>query len=275
LENLPKQDPCFLVEVLSKFIQGEVLKYNFQGGVVALSGGLDSTIVAILSSKALQGKIKLIYMPFDNPKEAFEDSSSVAKLLDVPLEIIDLKKIAEPFFEETKAITPLRRGNILARLRMTALFDASSRDHSLVIGTSNKTEILVGYSTWFGDSAAGIMPIGDLYKTQIRDLAKFLSVPDSIIKKPPSAELWDGQTDEGELGLSYDLLDQILFLLVDQRFTTSEVIDMGYQEDLVRKVVVLMKKAFYKQKMPLICKISDRTVGIDYRYLKESSLIKE
>lgn len=275
MKNIPKQDLCFTTEVLCQFIHGEVNKYNFQGGVIALSGGLDSAVAAILSHKALQGRVKLIFMPFENPKEAFDDASSVAKLLGIPLEVMNLKKIADPFFEESKANSPLRKGNILARLRMTALFDASSRDHSLVIGTSNKTEILVGYSTWFGDSAAGIMPLGDLYKTQVRDLAKYLSVPSSIIEKPPSAELWDGQTDEGELGLTYEILDQILFLLVDQRFTVSEVIKMGYSDEIVRKVSGLTKKALYKQKIPLLCKLSDRTVGIDYRYLKEASLVNE
>jgi NAD+ synthase len=275
MENLPKQDPGFVIEVLSRFILGEVTKYHFQGGVVALSGGLDSSVVAILSYKALQGRIKLLYMPFENPEESYNDALSVAKLLDIPLEVFDLKKIADPFFAQRNPETTLRKGNILARLRMTALFDTSSRDHSLVIGTSNKTEILVGYSTWFGDSAAGIMPIGDLYKTQIRWIAPHISVPERIIQKAPSAELWDGQTDEGELGINYERLDQILFLLVDQRYIKLEIVEMGYPEEEVKKVIAYLKRSFYKQRMPIICKLSDRTVGIDYRYLKEASLIED
>ena len=272
MDEIFKQDVSFILEVLSKFIAGEVLKYHFQGGVVALSGGLDSSVVAILSYKALQGKIKLLYMPHENPEGSLQDALSVAKLLSIPLEIFDLKQIANNFFSQRNPLSPLRKGNILARLRMTALFDTSSRDQSLVIGCSNKTEILVGYSTWFGDTAAGILPIGDLYKTQVRNLAIHLSVPNNIIQKPPSAELWNGQTDEGELGISYSEMDQILYRFVDQRMNIQEIIKIGFDENNVRKVIALTKKALYKQKMPLICKVSDRTVGLDYRYLKETSI---
>jgi NAD+ synthase len=275
LEKLPRQNPAFVVKVLSQFIEGEVQKYNFQGGVIALSGGLDSSVVAMLSHQALQGQIKLMYMPYENSRESYNDALSVAKLLGIPLEVFDLKKVADPFFIDRKPETRIRKGNILARLRMTALFDLSSQEQALVIGTSNKTEILVGYSTWFGDSAAGILPIGDLYKTQVRQIASFLSVPEGIIDKPPSAELWEGQTDEDEIGLTYDTLDQILFKLVDQRFTIAEVIAMGYSAEEVKKVDNLIRKSLYKQKTPLICKVSDRTVGIDYRYLKETSTIRD
>ena len=275
MEKLPRQNPAFVVKVLSQFIEGEVQKYNFQGGVIALSGGLDSSVVAILSHQALQGQIRLIYMPYENSRESYNDALSVAKLLKIPLEVFDLKKVADPFFIDRKPETRIRKGNILARLRMTALFDLSSQEKALVIGTSNKTEILVGYSTWFGDSAAGILPIGDLYKTQVRQIASFLSVPEGIIGKPPSAELWEGQTDEDEIGLTYDIMDQILFKLVDQRFTIAEVIAMGYSAEEVKKVDNLTRKSLYKQKTPLICKVSDRTIGIDYRYLKETSTIRD
>jgi len=273
LEKIAKQDTNFVIEVITRFIKEEVSKYNFQGGVIALSGGLDSAVVSILSHKALDGKIKLIYMPYENPRESLNDALSIAKLLELPLEIIDLKETATFLFSKVNPSNKLRKGNILARLRMTVLFDISSRDSSLVIGTSNKSEILVGYSTWFGDSAAGILPIGDLYKTQIRDIAQELSVPDNIIQKPPSAELWDGQTDEAEIGLSYEILDQILFKWVDQRYSILEIIKNGYPEEQVKKVISLTRKALYKQKTPLICKLSDRTVGIDYRYSKEASTI--
>ena len=273
MKNWSNQDNGFLVEVLSQFISSEVSKYKFQGGVIALSGGLDSAVVAMLAHKALQGCIKLLYMPYENPPEAYDDALSVANLLACPLEVFDLKKVAEPFFMGSSSLTPLRKGNILARLRMTALFDVSSREKALVIGTSNKTEILVGYSTWFGDSAAGIMPIGDLYKTQVRNIARLLSVPDRIVQKPPSAELWTNQTDEAELGIPYDRLDSILFELVDQRLQPDEIIKLGFLKEEVAKVGHLTKRAYYKQRTPLICKVSDRTVGIDYRFIKEASLL--
>ena len=214
-------------------------------------------------------------MPFENPPQAEADALSVANLLGLPLERFDLKPIADPFFRIRNPLTPLRKGNILSRLRMTALFDLSARDKSLVIGTSNKSEILVGYSTWYGDSAAGIMPLGDLYKTQIRLLSPALCVPESIEKKAPSAELWEGQSDEEEIGLSYEKLDQILFLYIDQRHTVNEIVKIGFSEQEVKKVIRLTKKALYKQKTAIICKVSDRTVGIDYRYIKEASMIEE
>jgi len=272
VESLFKQDPAFTIEVLSRFIKTEVEKYNFQGGVIALSGGLDSAFVSILAHKALEGKIKLLYMPFENPEQAEADATSVAKLLNLPLERFDLKPVAEPFFTIRSPLSPLRKGNILARLRMTALFDMSARDNTLVIGTSNKSEILVGYSTWYGDSAAGIMPLGDLYKTQIRLLSPTLGVPDPILKKAPSAELWEGQSDEMEIGLSYEKLDQILFYYIDQRYTEMEIVKMGFSEIDIQKVIRLTKKALYKQRTAIICKLSDRTVGIDYRYVKDTAI---
>lgn len=275
MENLFKQDPTFTIEVLSRFIKSEVEKYTFQGGVVALSGGLDSAFTAILAHKALDGRVKLLYMPYENPPQTEQDALSVASLLGLPLEKIDLKPIAEPFFNMRNPLSNLRKGNILARLRMTALFDISARDKSLVIGTSNKSEILVGYSTWYGDSAAGIMPLGDLYKTQIRMLSPTLCIPESILKKTPSAELWEGQSDEEEIGISYEKLDQILFLYIDQRHRVNEIMNMGFSEQDVQKVVCLTKKALYKQRTAIICKVSDRTVGIDYRYVKEASMIEE
>lgn len=273
MKNWANQDNGFLVEVVSQFISSEVSKYHFNGAVIALSGGLDSALVSILSHKALHGSIKLVYMPFENPKESYEDALSVANLLAVSLEVVDLTNTAETIIKACSPDTPLRIGNILARLRMTVLFDISSREKALVIGTSNKTEILVGYSTWYGDSAAGIMPIGDLYKTQVRNIAKLISVPEKIIQKPPSAELWIDQTDETELGIPYDRLDQILYHLVDQRLLVEEIIAMGFSQDEVDKVVKLTRRAYYKQKTPIICKVSDRTVGIDYRFIKEASLV--
>lgn len=268
-----KQDTQFVLKVIINFIKEEINKYGFNGGVIALSGGLDSSIVSILSYQALDGKIRLLFMPYGESIIASKDASSVASLLNLPLETYNLKEIADKIFLERKIDDKLRRGNILARLRMSLLFDVSAREKALVIGTSNKSELLIGYSTWFGDSAAGIQPIGDLYKTQVRELAKCVGVPDEIIKKPPSAELWEGQSDEEEIGISYDDLDKILYLYVDKRFNEEEIINVGFEANLVRKVILKTKKALYKLRTPVICKLSDRTIGIDYRYSKEVGII--
>ena len=265
-----KQDPEFTIKVISEFISSEVEKYNFNGGIIALSGGLDSSFVSILSYQALNGNIKLLFMPYGKNEIAERDSSSIASILNIPIEVVNIKKIADQIFEERKVESNIRKGNILARLRMNLLFDASTRDNALVIGTSNKSELLIGYSTWYGDSAAGILPIGDLYKTQIRYLSRYMNVPEDIINKAPSAELWDNQTDESEIGISYDELDKILYLYVDKRYNEFEIINMGFDAKIVKKVITKTKKALFKLKTPPICKVSDRTIGIDYRYNKES-----
>ena len=265
-----KQDPEFTIKVISEFIAGEVEKYNFNGGIIALSGGLDSSFVSIISHQALNGNIKLLFIPYGENTEAVRDTSNIASILNTPLEVINIKKIADIIFEERNIDSNTRKGNILARLRMNLLFDTSFRDNALVIGTSNKSELLIGYSTWYGDSAAGIMPIGDLYKTQIRNLSKYLNIPENIINKPPSAELWENQTDEGEIGISYEELDKILYLYVDKRYNENEIIKIGFDEALVKKVINKTKKALFKLKTPPICKVSDRTIGVDYRYNKET-----
>ncbi len=267
-----KQDTQFVLRVITKFIQEEVNKYGFNGGVIALSGGLDSSVVSMLSYQALDGKIRLLFMPYGENSIASKDASSIASLLNLSLETYNLKENADKIFLERKIDDKLRKGNILARLRMSILFDVSAREKALVIGASNKSELLIGYSTWFGDSAAGIQPIGDLYKTQVRELAKLVGVPDEIIKKPPSAELWEGQSDEKEIGISYNDLDKILYLYVDKRFNEEEIIKMGFEAKLVRKVILRTKKALYKLRTPVICKLSDRTIGIDYRYSKEAGI---
>lgn len=267
-----KQDTQFVLRVITKFIQEEVNKYGFNGGVIALSGGLDSSVVSMLSYQALDGKIRLLFMPYGENSIASKDASSIASLLNIPLETYNLKEIADKIFLERKIDDKLRKGNILARLRMSILFDVSAREKALVIGTSNKSELLIGYSTWFGDSAAGIQPIGDLYKTQVIELAKVVGVNDEIIKKPPSAELWEGQSDEEEIGISYYDLDKILYLYVDKRFNEEEIIKMGFEANLVRKVILRTKKALYKLRTPVICKLSDRTIGIDYHYSKEAGI---
>ncbi len=157
----------------------------------------------------------------------------------------------------------------MARARMIVAFDQSESFKGLVVGTGNKTEILLGYSTLYGDSACALNPIGDLYKTQLRQLAYALGIPEQIITKPPSADLWAGQTDEGELGFTYAEVDKLLFLLVDQRYRPEECIEAGFDEKFVRKVVERVRKNQFKRVLPPIAKLSNRTVGYDFLYLRD------
>jgi len=177
--------------------------------------------------------------------------------------------MVEPLFLQDPNITKIRRGNIMARERMVVLYDQSEVFKGLVIGTSNKTEILLGYSTQFGDAASALNPIGDLYKTQVRQLARALNIPAPIIDKAPSADLWDGQTDEDELGFTYDKVDQLLYLLVDQRYSPAECREAGFDEKFIEVVVRRIQRNQFKRMQPPIAKVSNRTIGYDFLYLRD------
>ena len=162
-----------------------------------------------------------------------------------------------------------RNGNIMARARMIVLYDQSEAFKALPIGTSNKTEILLGYSTMWGDMASAINPIGDLYKTQVRQLSRALGIPSAIIDKPPSADLWVGQTDESELGFTYEHVDKLLYLLVDHRFNARECVEEGFDEAFVNAVIKRVQRNQFKRMMPPIAKVSNRTIGYDFLYLRD------
>jgi NAD+ synthase len=162
--------------------------------------------------------------------------------------------------------TPLRRGNLAARMRMAVLYDRSVTWGGLVVGTGNKTETLIGYTTLFGDSASAFNPIGDLYKSQVRQLAVALGVPDAIVRKPPSADLWPGQTDEVEGGFSYPVLDRLLFWRIDKRRSLEEMTDLGFDPALVERVDRLVAGSEFKRQVPPIAKLGPRTAGVDYLY---------
>lgn len=262
--NLP-----FARDLIISFIKEESEKIGLKKGVIALSGGLDSTLVSFLTVLSL-GKENtfLVNMPYGELGEkGKEDSIKIANELGVKLEIIDIKNIVDSYFKENS--DKLRKGNFMARVRMAIIFDISKRENGFVIGCSNKSELLVGYSTWFGDMAASILPIGDLYKTQVREVAKFVGVPNFILEKIPSAELWEGQTDEGEMGITYEELDKILYLLVDKRYSIEEVFKAGFDIEKVKKVKKMVINSQFKRRFPPIPKISDRTVGIDFLYFRD------
>jgi NAD+ synthase len=258
-------------QILTGFIHSELTRVGYSRAVVALSGGVDSAVSCFLAAEALGPEnVLALRMPY---KTSSPDSLSHAQLvidkLGIPSKTIEITSMVDPLIAQTPPDAHVRHGNIMARMRMIVLYDQSEDFKGLVIGTSNKTEILLGYSTQFGDSACAINPVGDLYKTQLRQLAAELGVPAPIIEKPPSADLWVGQTDEGELGFTYADVDQLLYLLIDQRFSPDECIKEGFDQNFVKTVVSRIQRYHYKRIMPPIAKLSNRTVGYDFLYLRD------
>jgi NAD+ synthase len=263
-----KIDAAFTAGVLSAFIREELLKSGYKKGIVGLSGGLDSSVCATLAAEALGPKnVTALIMPY---KDAFgrdvRDARMIAGRLGIRARVIDISPMVDAYFSRYPTDNRVRIGNKMARERMSILYDFSVVEKALILGTSNKSELLIGYGTIHGDTACAINPLGDLYKTQIHALAVHLKVPAAIRKKRPTAGLWPGQTDEGEIGLTYAQLDAILFQLVDERKPAEAVIAAGAERKAVKKVVSLIKKSEFKRKMPPIAKISSRTVGHDFLY---------
>jgi NAD+ synthase len=212
-----------------------------------------------------------VLMPFRTSDPASEaDGRRVIEALGCDSQRVDLTPMAEPMLaligDGDERAVRVRRGNVLARLRMIVLYDRSAAFDGLVCGTSNKTEALLGYGTLHGDMAAAIQPIGDLYKSQLRGVATALDVPAEIIAKPPSADLWPGQTDEDELGASYEDLDRILFALVDRRWTVDRCVRAGLDQGLVRWVDRRVAQMEFKRQLAPVAKVSLRTPGIDHLY---------
>ncbi|MCQ9626265.1 NAD+ synthase [Cetobacterium somerae] len=258
-------------DILINFLKEEANKVGFSKVVLGLSGGIDSALVAYLAAKAFGPENVLgILMPYKtSSKESVEHAKLVVEDLGIKSELIEITPMVEPYFQMNPDMDGLRKGNRMARERMCILFDYSAKEKALVLGTSNKTEMLLGYSTQFGDAASAINAIGDLYKTQVWELSKHMGVPQPLIDKKPSADLWEGQTDESELGFSYKLADEILFSLIDEREKKDEIIKKGYPEDIVNKVIWKIKMSQYKRKLPLIAKISTRTIGREFRYPRD------
>ena len=242
---------------LVEFLRESFKKAGFSKAVLGLSGGIDSALVAYLLRDALgKENVLAIMMPY---KSSNPDSLNHAKLvvedLGINSKTIEITDMIDAYFKNEKEATSLRMGNKMARERMSILFDYSSKENALVVGTSNKTEIYLGYSTQFGDSACALNPIGDLYKTNIWDLSRYLKIPNELIEKKPSADLWEGQTDEQEMGLTYKEADQVLYRMLEENKKVEEVLAEGFNEDLVDNIVRRMNRSEYKRRMPLIAKI--------------------
>jgi NAD+ synthase len=238
---------------------------------VGLSGGVDSAVAAALATEALgRAGVIAVLMPHKVSQPAsLEDALALVKRLRVKHEIVDISPMVEPYVARFREADRVRRGNLMARQRMAVLFDRSAEHDALVLGTGNKTELLLGYCTLFGDMAFALNPLGDLYKTQVRQLASHLEIPPSIRRKVPSADLWEGQSDEAEIGATYDVVDRILYLLYDERWKVSEVVQAGFKRSLVDRLRRMVAASQFKRRPPLIAKISMRTVGMDFRYPRD------
>lgn len=264
-------NPELAREILVGFIKSEVTRVGFSKAVIGLSGGLDSALSCALAVEALgKENVLAVRMPYRaSNKNSLEHAQLLIDQLGVPSKTIEITEMVEPLFKLDAEISNLRKGNIMARERMIVLYDQSEAFKGLVIGTSNKTEILLGYSTMYGDSASALNPLGDLYKTQIRQLSRAMNIPTPILEKAPSADLWADQTDEKELGFTYAEVDQLLYLLVDQRYSPQEASEAGFDEKFVHAVMKGIQRFQYKRMQPPIAKISNRTIGYDFLYLRD------
>jgi NAD+ synthase len=273
---LPQIEPSQAVEVIVGFIRAQMAQTGFERIVLGLSGGVDSATVAFLAARAVGAdNLLAVRLPYRTSSDASEtDALRVVDALGCRTERVEITPMVEPMLElisngdapiATDALN-VRRGNVMARQRMIVLYDRSAAFDALVAGTSNKTEALLGYGTLHGDMAAAFAPIGDLYKTQLRAVATELGVPREILDKPPSADLWPGQTDEAELGGTYDALDRALFALVDRRWSVDRCERAGLDRSLVEWVAQRVARMEYKRQTPPVAKVSLRTPGIDHLY---------
>ena len=258
--------------MITGFIRAQLEQTGFERLVVGLSGGVDSATVAYLAARAIGAdNLLAVRMPYRSSSPDSEtDALRVVTALGCRTERVDITPMVDPMLAlvsgPDEASLQVRRGNVMARQRMIVLYDRSAAFDALVAGTGNKTEALLGYGTLYGDMAAAIAPIGDLYKSQLRAVAEALGVPDEILAKPPSADLWPGQTDEGELGATYDDLDRVLFALVDRRWSAERCVAAGLDAGLVAWVARRVAANEFKRQLPPVAKLSLRTPGVDHLY---------
>jgi len=264
-------DEAIIEKHIINFIQDAVYKNKFEKGIIGVSGGIDSAVVLTLTQRALGSKnTHALLMPYKlSSRESIQHGQLICDQLQVQYEIIDISKQIDAYFEIQPTQDQLLIGNKCARERMSVLFDHSMRKNALVVGAANKSELLIGYSTLYGDNAAAFFPIGDLYKTQVFSLARYLSLPQEIINKKPSADLWKNQTDEEEIGISYRKLDEILYSLFDLRKRESEINEKAFSKETITRIKNLVMNSQFKRTMPPIAKIHPRTIGIDFRYMRD------
>ncbi len=264
-------DSAVVREVLVGFVRNEVRKVGFERVVVGLSGGVDSALSAAIACQALGPEnVMAVLMPYRTSSSASEaDARVVCAHLGLTPTRADISPQIDAYFERCADADRGRRGNKMARERMTILYDMSWAHHALVIGTSNKTELLLGYGTVFGDMASALNPLGDLYKTQVFALARAIGLPATVLDKAPSADLWEGQSDEQELGFGYALVDSLLYYMVDERRTRAELRALRFEDAFIEDIGRRVRGSQYKRRPPIIAKLSARTIDRDFRYPRD------
>jgi NAD+ synthase len=264
-------DAALVEWILVSFLREEVGSAGLARAVLGLSGGIDSAVSCALAARAFGPEnVLALCLPYRSSDPASErDAQAVAAALGVRYEVVDITPQIDAYFERHAAADRMRRGNKMARERMSILYDRSAEFRGLVVGTSNKTELLLGYGTLFGDMASAVNPIGDLYKTQIFQLARHLDLPAPVIDKAPSADLWEGQTDEAEMGFTYDAVDRLLWDLVERRLGDNELAAAGHDAAFATRVRRMIAKSQFKRRLPLIAKLTDRTINADFRYPRD------
>ena len=280
--NIPQElavSPPLVNDILTTFTREELRRTGLERAVLGLSGGVDSALVCFLAARALGPEnVVPVIMPSDiSGPDSLADAAACIEALKLPRRYtIPVSPRVEHYFNkpevpqsEDDAVMKNRIGNKMARERMSILYDLSVVEGALVLGTSNKTELLLGYGTLHGDMASAINPIGDLYKMQVHQMAEHLGVPESIRKKPPTADLWAGQTDEGQLGFSYYDVDRLLFAMVDRRLGDRELEEMGFKPDFIRRIRRMVQGSQYKRRPPVIAKLSERTINRDFNYARD------
>ena len=257
--------------LLVDFLRLETLRADRRRAVIGVSGGIDSAVVLALAVKALgPDSVVGVVLPYRriHPSGA-RDAEQLLRRFSVRRIQMDISPMVDAYFQRRPRADRLRRGNKMARERMSILYDLSASERALVLGTSNKTEMLIGYGTLHGDLACALNPLGDLYKTQVRQLARHLGLPARILRRAPSAGFYPGQTDEAETGIPYPLLDRLLYFLVDLRGSQAEAVRAGFPAPTVRRVHEMIRRSQFKRRMPLIAKLSQRTIGVDFRYPRD------
>ena len=240
---------------LISFLKEEVLKTGLKKITLGLSGGLDSAVVAVLCKEVFDDNLNCVLMPSQfSSKASIDDAIELCKKFDIKYEIVSIEPMLSAYLKNMQE-SSLRIGNFSARLRMSVLYDISARENSLVVGTSNKSELLLGYGTIFGDLACALNPIGNIYKSDLFEFAKYLGVNDSIVKKAPSADFYEGQSDEADLGYSYSKIDSLLKKMIDENRSKDELLALGFEDEFIETIKKRVKINEFKRRLPIVAKI--------------------
>jgi len=262
-----------ITEYLEHFLDNEVRKTGINSVVIGLSGGLDSAVVAVLAQRVFKDDLLCVKMPSHySSQSSLDDADELCRDFNLKTETASIDAMLKAYEELNPNMDNLRKGNFSSRMRMSTLFDISARENALVLGTSNKSELMLGYGTLYGDLASAINPIGDLYKSEVFELAEYLGISRCIIDKPPSADLWDGQSDEADLGYTYAQLDEVMKLYVEDRLSRDDIINLNYEEKMTDMIIERIFRNHFKRKMPVIAKLTSRTVNHDFNYPRDIRL---